>query len=199
MILGTKKYAEKLLFPLARKIKRIPANIITIGGLVFALISFFGFILNFLIIIIIFLFLTELFDQLDGTVARLQGPTKFGAFLDSVLDRMGDFLIFLGIYLGGYISLNLFLVTLISAFLTSYSRAKIESLEDIKLYGVGLIERTDRLPILIIGSIFQIWFQIALYWTAIVLAITGIITVIQRGYFAYQHLNNEKRDKQQIN
>lgn len=195
MILGTKKYAEKILIPLARKIKRVPANFITIGGFNFALITFLGFILNYLIIAIIFLFLTELFDQLDGIIARLQGPTKFGAFLDSVLDRIGDFLIFLGLYLGGYTSYNLFLAAFISAFLTSYSRAKIESLEDLKLYGVGLIERTDRLPILFIGTIFQIWFQNALYWTMIILSIGGIITVIQRIHFAYSNLSDEKSKK----
>jgi phosphatidylglycerophosphate synthase len=194
MILGIKKYAEKLLLPLARKITKVPANLITLIGLIFAFISFFALIYNYLILAIIFLIFTEIFDQLDGTVAKLQGPTKFGGFLDSFLDRLGDFLIFLGIFLGGYITLNLFLISFICAFLTSYSRAKIESLGDFSLYNVGIIERTDRIPILIIGSIFQIWFLNALYWTIIVLTVGSIITIIQRIYFAYSKLANKEKE-----
>jgi len=193
MILGTKKYAEKLLLPLARKITKVPANLITLIGLIFAFVSFLALIYNYLILAIFFLIFTEVFDQLDGTVAKLQGQTKFGAFLDSFLDRLGDFLIFLGIFLGGYITLNLFLISFICAFLTSYSRAKIESLGDFSLYNVGIIERTDRIPILIIGSIFQIWFLNALYWVIIVLTIGAIITIIQRIYFAYSKLANKEK------
>ena len=44
-------------------------------------------------------FITEFFDQLDGVVARLQGPTKLGSFLDSSLDRIGDFFLFVGVIL----------------------------------------------------------------------------------------------------
>jgi len=151
-----------------------------------------GYFLNLLIHAIVFLLLAAVFDQLDGTVARIQGVTKFGAFLDSITDRIGDFLIFFGIFIGGYISLYLFLAAFISAFLTSYSRSKIESLEDLNLYGIGLIERSDRLPILLIGSMFQIWFQNTLFWTIIILIIGGFITIIQRVYFAYFYLHNKR-------
>ena len=96
--------------------------------------------------------LIEFFDQLDGVVARLQGPTRFGGFLDSTLDRYGDAFIFLGIILGGYITLEIGILVMIGAFLTSYTRARMEGAGIEKVSGVGLFERTDRVPILIIGA-----------------------------------------------
>ena len=96
MLLGVKKYSEKLLLPLGKKLKKVPANAITALGLLFALLVFFCFIFQTLPFIIISLALVEFFDQLDGVVARLQGPTKLGSFLDSTLDRIGDYLIFFG-------------------------------------------------------------------------------------------------------
>jgi CDP-diacylglycerol--glycerol-3-phosphate 3-phosphatidyltransferase len=192
MLLQVKKFSAKLLKPLARKIKRIPANVITFLGLIFAILTFFAFIYNFLILIIIFLFITEFFDQLDGVVARLQGPTTLGSFLDSTLDRIGDFFIFTGLILGRYTTIEIGLLVLIGAFLTSYTRAKIEALGIDNLYGIGLIERTDRVPILFIGSIFQFWFPTAIWWTVIVLAIGTNLTAIQRIAFAFYKFSNKK-------
>ncbi len=193
MLLQVKKFSEKLLLPLARKIKRIPANLITSLGLLFAFLSFIGFIFQWLIIIIICLFITEFFDQLDGVVARLQGPTKLGSFLDSTLDRIGDFFLFAGVILGGYTTIEIGLIVMIGAFLTSYTRAKIEALGIDNLYGVGLIERTDRVPILFIGSIFQIWFSTAIWWTMIILAFGIMITVLQRTIFAWKNFSTSKQ------
>ena len=196
MLLQVKKFSEKLLLPLARKLKRIPANYFTLMGLISAIITFFGFIFHFLVIIIVFLFITEFFDQLDGVVARLQGPTKFGGFLDSTLDRIGDFFLFSGVILGDYTSLEIGIIVLIGAFLTSYTRAKIEALGRDNLYGVGLIERTDRVPIIFIGALLQIWFSTALWWSMIILAFGTNITVIQRIIFAYRSFS--KKEKKQI-
>ena len=199
MLLGVKKYSEKLLLPLGKKIKRVPANVITSLGLLFAMFSFFSFLFQILLLIIITLALVEFFDQLDGVIARLQGPTKLGSFLDSTLDRIGDYLIFIGIILGGYTEIYIGLITLAGAFLTSYTRAKIESLGIPDLYGVGLLERTDRVPIILIGSIFQIWFPTAIWWTMIFLAIGTNITVIQRIVFAFKNFSVKKENDSQNN
>ncbi len=131
-------------------------SIITLLGLFFSLLAFFGFIFQNLIFIIICLFLVEFFDQLDGVIARLQRPTMLGTFLDSTLDRIGDFLLFFGIILGGYTEVYIGFLALAGAFLTSYTRAKIEALGIPNLYGVGLLERTDRVPIILIGSILAL-------------------------------------------
>ena len=195
MLLHIKKLSEKLLNPLGKKLTKIPANYFTILGLISSNITFFGFLYQNLLLVIIFLFITEFFDQLDGVVARLQGPTKFGAFLDSTLDRIGDFFIFTGIFFGGYSSIELSIIVLIGAFLTSYTRAKIEALGANDLYSVGLLERTDRIPILFIGAIFQIWFLKAIFWTMIILAIGTIFTVIQRMIYAYNKFSIKKEKK----
>jgi phosphatidylglycerophosphate synthase len=192
MLLGVKKFSEKLLQPLARKIQRIPANYFTIAGMLSTIFVFFGFLFRFTILFVIFLFITEFLDQLDGVVARLQGPTVLGAFLDSTLDRIGDFFLFSGLIFGGYTSVEIGLIALAGAFLTSYTRAKIEALGVDNLYGVGLLERTDRVPILFIGAIIQIWIPTALMWTTLFLAIGSTITVIQRIRFAYLKFKTNK-------
>ena len=192
MLLHVKNYSEKLLLPLARKIKRIPANYFTIAGTLSTVIVFFGFLFRFTLLFIIFLFITEFLDQIDGVVARLQGPTILGAFLDSSLDRIGDFFLFSGLILGGYTSIEIGLIALAGAFLTSYTRAKIEALGIDNLYGVGLLERTDRVPILFIGALIQIWIPTALMWTSIFLAIGSAITVIQRMRFGYLKFKEKK-------
>ncbi len=186
MLLQVKKFSEKLLLPLGKKLKRIPANYFTLFGLISAIITFMGFLFQFLLLIIVFLFITEFFDQLDGVVARLQGPTKMGSFLDSTLDRIGDFFLFFGVILGGYTTLLIGMIVFIGAFLTSYTRAKIEAMGVDNLYGVGILERTDRVPILFIGAILQVWFPTAIWWTMIFLAIGTNITAIQRIIFAYR-------------
>lgn len=193
MLLQVKKFSAKLLLPLAKKIKRIPANYITFFGLLSAIVVFFGFLLNWLLLIIIFLFVTEFFDQLDGVVARLQGPTTFGGFLDSTLDRIGDFFLFFGVILSGYTTIEIGLIVLLGAFLTSYTRAKIESMGVENLYGVGILERTDRVPILFIGAILQIWFTTALWWTMIVLAVGTNITALQRIIFAFRKFSSKNK------
>ncbi len=194
MLLGVKKWSEKLLLPLGKKIKRVPANVITALGLFFAFLTLLSFLVQNIVFIIITLFIVEFFDQLDGVVARLQGPTKLGAFLDSTLDRIGDIFIFFGIILGGYTNIYIGLITLAGAFLTSYTRAKIESLGVPNLYGVGLLERTDRVPILFIGSIFQIWFPTAIWWTMVILAIGTNVTVLQRLIFAFKKFSGKNHD-----
>ncbi|MFX1324377.1 MAG: hypothetical protein ACFE8N_05435 [Promethearchaeota archaeon] len=113
-----------------------------------------------------------------------------GSFLDSTLDRVGDFFIFTGVIIGGYTMLEVGLLVLVGAFLTSYTRAKIEALGVDNLYGVGLLERTDRVPILFIGAVLQIWFPIAIWWTMIILAIGTILTAIQRVVFAFKQFSN---------
>jgi hypothetical protein len=64
----------------------------------------------------------------------------------------------------------------------------------LNLYGVGLLERTDRVPIILIGSILQIWLPTAIWWTMIFLAIGTNITVIQRIVFAFKQFSSKKEE-----
>ena len=98
--------------------------------------------------LVIFLFVFS--DTLDGTMARLSGrSSKWGAFLDSTLDRVSDSAVFVGLALwfaGAGDSLDLVwasLICLVGGLLVSYTRARAEGLG---LDGsVGLAERTERL------------------------------------------------------
>ena len=195
MIFHIKKFSQKLLLPLGRKLSHIPANAFTVLSLFFSFLSGVGFFLKLLPLIIISLFLIEFFDQLDGVIARLQGPTKFGAFLDSTLDRYGDAAIFIGIILGGYTTPFLGLLAFIGAFLTSYTRARIEGLHNKSLGGVGILERTDRVPLLLFGTIFQFFYQEAIAWTMILMIIGSHITVFQRIFYAYKNLSRNREEK----
>ena len=88
-------------------------------------------------------------DLLDGTMARLAGRvSKWGGFLDATMDRFGDAAIFGGIayYFAMVHDRAMFvlaMVCLVSGAITSYARAKAESLG--YECAVGLIERGERL------------------------------------------------------
>jgi len=146
-----------------------------------------------------FLGLTALFDVLDGTVARRSNKSStFGAFLDSTLDRLAD-----GALLGGlavFYAVNpvhhsvpmvvVCLCGLIGAFLTSYTRARAESLGiDAK---VGMLQRPERVVLL---SAPQAFFGLALNgWVLasiiVVLTVTAWITVVQRVMYVYSQTTN---------
>ena len=141
-----------------------------------------------------FMGLTALFDVLDGTVARRTGrSTIFGAFYDSTLDRVAD-----GFVLGGIaifygvnevhrspVMLAITIAGLIGTFLTSYTRARAESLGlDAK---VGIMQRPERVVLL---SAPQAFFGLALNgWVlaciVTLLSVTAWITAIQRMRFVY--------------
>ena len=195
MLFQMKKYSSKLLTPVGRKISKVPANYITLCSLISCIIVFFAFTYQFFIVAATFLFLIEFFDQLDGIVARLQGSTDFGAFLDSTLDRYGDVFLFLGLILGGYTDSILVILALVGALFTSYTRARIEALGVTSLGGIGLLERTDRIPLLLIGTFIQFWVPSALHWTVIVLIIGSHFTAFQRIYFAYKHLSKTRKQQ----
>jgi CDP-diacylglycerol--glycerol-3-phosphate 3-phosphatidyltransferase len=181
--------------------KRISPNTITTVGTLCAMaagviyasghISIAGWVLG----------LTALFDVLDGTVARRTGrSTVFGAFYDSTLDRVAD-----GAVLGGLAvffarndvhssvpswtstpMVGVLLMGMIGTFLTSYTRARAESLGiDAK---VGMLQRPERVTLL---SAPQAFFGLALNgWVLIlicvVLAVTAWITAVQRIVFVYR-------------
>ena len=99
-----------------------------------------------------------LFDMLDGAVARAGNkPSKTGGFIDSVVDRYSDFLIFGGLLAhfaaaGNFGRVILVLVILCGAFMVSYVRARAELV--IAKCDVGLLERAERIIILAAGSLF---------------------------------------------
>jgi CDP-diacylglycerol--glycerol-3-phosphate 3-phosphatidyltransferase len=96
-------------------------------------------------------------DMLDGTLARIKGTTgKFGAFLDSTMDRVADAAVFAGLaawfVLGGHSKLlaGVSIFCLVAGSLVSYAKARAESL-GLKC-DVGFAERTERLLIGLVAT-----------------------------------------------
>ncbi len=126
-------------------------------------------------------------DLIDGAMARASGTTsKWGAFLDSTLDRVGDAAVFAGLvlYFAGpgdsYLYLCLTLYCLVTGIVTSYTRARAESL-GMEAKG-GIAERADRLvAILVMTGLSAILdLPILMEVTIWVLAIASTVTVLQR-------------------
>lgn len=136
----------------------------------------YGLNLEFALIIGgILLLVSGFFDIVDGQVARVtQKTSKKGALLDSIFDKIAEIAIFLGILIGGYAEPYLVFLAITLSLLVSYTRARAESLE-IKLQGIGIGERAERL--LVIAVIGIIGFMD--YAVMIVIGIAGI-TLIQR-------------------
>jgi archaetidylinositol phosphate synthase len=128
----------------------------------------------------LFLLASGFCDALDGVLARLYGEaTTFGGFLDSLLDRYADAIIFCGIILGGLCDLSWGLVALIGSLLVSYARARAEA-TGVKMETVGIAERAERIVILAIGSFLSIAWPEALSWGVAILAVLTNLTVLQR-------------------
>ncbi len=96
-------------------------------------------------------------DMLDGLLARMKGTTgKFGAFLDSTMDRVADASVFGGLaawfVLGGHDKLlaGVALFCLVAGSLVSYAKARAESLG--LSCDVGFAERTERLLIGLVAT-----------------------------------------------
>ncbi len=130
----------------------------------------------------ILIFLGGIFDMLDGMVARIKGETsRFGAFLDSVLDRYSDAFLFLSIawYLAGkgdHIGALLSLGTLIGAFIISYTRARAEGLGE--SCQIGIMERPERIILLIIATLTGC--IVPILWIMLILT---HLTAIQRIFY----------------
>ena len=107
-----------------------------------------------------------LLDALDGAVARARGGgTPAGGFLDSVVDRISDFLEALGLLLLGLPPTGV-LVYLGGSFTTSYARCRFELAGGGGMEGVGLLERGDRVAAL---AVLLLAYALAGYWAATLL------------------------------
>ena len=132
-------------------------------------------------------------DTLDGVLARnYQQATSFGGFLDSLLDRYADAIVFSGIIIGGLCDVSWGLAALAGSMLVSYSRARAEA-AGIKMESVGLAERAERMLILAAVTAAALFWLPSLRWGIILLAILSNFTVLQRGLHVYRWLKKEKQ------
>ncbi len=191
-----RKYTRFFIEPMARFMSRTGAspNIITIIGFllmcgVAAVLSQGYFFLGGLLMIP-----AGIFDGIDGMMARMMGWTsRFGAFLDSTLDRYAEAVLFFGLffYLSGqndWLSVVLIYATLVGSLMVSYARARAEGI------GVflkdGLFTRFERLFLLAVGLIFN---QLTL--VLIVLAVMSNFTAFQRIYLVWRALKLEEKQE----
>jgi archaetidylinositol phosphate synthase len=126
----------------------------------------------------LFLLFAGFFDIVDGAVARVTKRTSaLGGYLDSVLDKVSEIIIFIGILIGSFTNPVLVLVALSLSLLVSYTRARGEGL-GVDLKGKGIAERAERILIIIIlGFIpFQDNISVALW----IISILAAITVLER-------------------
>lgn len=155
---GVQAGARRILDPLAGLILRLgfSPDALTLTGLILSLFAGFTIARGDFLPAAILLFLGGLCDILDGSMARRGGRTsKRGAFLDSTLDRLAEIAVFLGLvfFYRDRTALQLITVFALSgSLMTSYARARAEGLGvDCK---VGLLERPERLVLLILGLLF---------------------------------------------
>ena len=139
-------------------------------------------------------FVASIFDMLDGRVARLRGrETKFGAYLDSTMDRYSDMVLHLGLtilYARMEQTLPMVLVwaAAFGGFMTSYARARAESL--IPRCTVGFMERPERIVLLIVGALTNR--MAAVLW---IVAVLSNITAVQRVVYTYVELKRRWRQE----
>jgi CDP-diacylglycerol--glycerol-3-phosphate 3-phosphatidyltransferase len=178
-----------LITPSCRFLLRIgiTANWLTFIGAIGSSISALYFFSKgdfFLGTILVSLF--ALSDLFDGTMARLSelGTTKWGALIDSTLDRVTDAAIYAGVISYAISSDNtnlalLALLALITGALIPYIRAKAESLGI--ACSVGIAERAERLIIILTATgLYGLGVNIALAGGLLLINIVGLITIVQR-------------------
>ena len=166
---------------------RVNPNILTFIGVLISLWAAFYFSYGEFFKAGLVIIFAGMFDMLDGEVARLtRSVTAFGAFYDSVIDRYSDVIMLQGLMVWyarqnmlGYVVLVG--VVFLGAVLTSYARARAESL--IPSCKVGFMERPERIVLLIIGALFNR--MEAVLW---ILAVLGNWTVIDRIYYTWKEL-----------
>ena len=156
-------------------------------GLVFAFASafFYGWNMEFSLIIGgIVLLVAGFFDIVDGQVARATKKiTKTGGFLDSVFDKIAEVAIFFGILVGGFAEPYLVFLAISLSLLVSFTRSRAESL-GVKLQGIGIGERAERLLVIAIVGIIGF-----MEYAVIIVIIIAGITFVQRIIIAVKELN----------
>ena len=189
MLQSLRPFLTKILNPLARNLNINP-NIVTVISPFVAVLAAYGFANHYLLLGCFAILLSGFLDVVDGAVARFHGRTsKFGAFLDSTMDRFADAIIYIGIIFGGYCDWFVGVLAIHSAITVSYvRRARAES-QGVDC-NIGIAERAVRMIILMVGAIIG-YFAGDIYFTYVIyiLVILSYFTVAQRIVHVWRQLN----------
>lgn len=175
---------------------RIPANAVTLAGPVAMAFVFWPLIEGDQWTAGWIGLLAITFDALDGAVARVsRGVTRFGAYLDSVVDRYADMLLMFAVlvYLLEYFEpsgrtawLAIWCLATAGTVATSYARARAENV--IPGCAIGYLERPERTVAIIIGLVTG-----NVHLSLIVVAILGNLIAVQRIYYTRAVLDGRPR------
>ena len=167
---------------------RIHPNLLTFIGVLINVAAGWELALGNFISAGVIMVVANIFDFIDGKVATETGlSSAFGAFWDSVIDRFSDLALSVGL-ICLYASLNrtdyvlITSITMVFATMTSYTRARAESL--IKKCKVGFMERPERIVLFMIGAFTNR--MAAVMW---VIGVLSVVTVIDRVIYTYRELN----------
>lgn len=177
----------------------ITPNLATIIMLCFSILSFVSiWPIKNLLLFSIFVFITTLLDGCDGTIARMTNrSSSFGGFFDSVMDRISEFFIFLGLLLfnwnrllWNFLDVKLIVyISFLASLMISYSRTRAECFFSGD-FDVGLMGRSERLFYIFITMIFAHFYgyvDIFLF----VLMLSLIATVIFRIIKIYNQIKSQ--------
>jgi len=166
----------------------IHPNVLTLVGVLINVAAAWALATGEFVLAGVIMIVANIFDFIDGKVAHETNTvSEFGAFWDSTLDRFSDLALFLGlVYL--YASLGrpdyvmITALTLVFSIMTSYARARAESLVD--KCKVGFMERPERIVLLMIGAFTNR--MAGVLWVILVLS---VVTVANRIHYTYLALN----------
>lgn len=189
----------------ARNIARKAAQIFVKTPITPNMLTLFGFVLNSAVAVLlatqhlvaggVMIIFAGLFDVLDGALAKITNRvSRFGGFLDSVVDRYSEAATLFGLLLyyylkpnqGGLLEIVLIYVTLVGSMMISYTRARADALNIAN--EVGLMARPERIALLAIGLLFNSFLLLPILW---VLAIGTQITALQRIIYVWQFTKRE--------
>jgi len=166
----------------------IHPNVLTLIGVLINVVAAWALAIDRFVLAGVIMIVANIFDFIDGKVAhRLQLQSQFGAFWDSTLDRFSDLalltgLIFLYSKLDRSDYVMIAALTLIFSIMTSYARARAESL--VERCKVGFMERPERIVLFMIGAVTNR--MAGVLWVIFTLS---ILAVANRIYYTYLALN----------
>lgn len=183
---------EKVLTPLARLLLRLDVrpNHVTVAGVLLNLVTAALIVTGHLVPAGVVYLAAGVLDLLDGILARLaSSESRFGAFLDSTLDRISEGVVFAAVaYLlalaGSPVDAALAVLALLGSLMVSYTRARAEGLG--AECRVGVVTRAERVVLLALG-LFAGLLAEAVY----VLLVLTAITVAQRIHRVWRELDAE--------
>ena len=174
------------LFPFLFR-RRLNPNLLTVVGTFVSLLAAAAFAMGAFVVAGVLIVAGGFFDLVDGVVARHHAiTTRFGAFLDSTLDRLVDMAILVGLavhYAAAGEPGNVLLagVALVASVMVSYAKARAELF--VPKFEVGFFERAERV-VVIAGGAVSGYMEIALW----IVAIGSTATVIQHFVRAYREM-----------